>query len=258
MNIKRGLRKSSKAGKPDSAKDRVVSAAKQLRDLTNRLDFSQDVNWVYRPLDYAWLAHVQYIEKHFNPTAQVLLIGMNPGPWGMSQTGIPFGEVNKVRDWLGIDAPIASPKEQHPKRPVLGLACPRKEVSGDRFWSLFQSRFGKPEKFFKGHFVASYCPLAFLSDTGANITPDKLSSSCRAILQEICDQHLVELLRVICPKWLIGVGAWAEQQCLRVASQLSDHQLQVGRIMHPSPASPSANRNWAATVQCQLRDLGVW
>jgi len=42
---------------------------------------------------------------------------MNPGPWGMAQTGVPFGEINAVKDWLGINAEVDKPQKQHPKRP---------------------------------------------------------------------------------------------------------------------------------------------
>ena len=58
---------------------------------------------------------------------------MNPGPWGMVQTGVPFGEVSLVREWLGIDATIRRPKVLHPDRPVEGFLCQRREVSGSRF-----------------------------------------------------------------------------------------------------------------------------
>ena len=35
---------------------------------------------------------------------RVVFLGMNPGPFGMAQVGVPFGEVAAVRDWLRIDA----------------------------------------------------------------------------------------------------------------------------------------------------------
>ena len=104
---------------------------------------------------------------------------MNPGPFGMVQTGIPFGDVRTVTDWLGIADGVSPPPNQHPARPVLGFACTRIEVSGSRFWGLISDRFGTPDRFFAEHFVLNYCPLAFLGDTGRNIPPDKLSGHRR-------------------------------------------------------------------------------
>lgn len=236
----------------------IVAAASQLRDKVGRLDFSSEISWVYNPLQYAWKVHQQYIERHFKPSCEILLVGMNPGPWGMSQTGVPFGEVSKVRDWLGLDAKIDKPHEQHPKRPIEGFDCARKEVSGDRFWGFIAKRFDSPKNFFNRHFVVSYCPLAFMAESGLNITPDKLTNQLRGPLEEICDDHLLQLLQVIGPKWVVGVGAWSEKRCRQVVQRSGQSSITVGRILHPSPASPAANKDWAAVVEGQLKSLGAW
>ena len=34
---------------------------------------------------------------------EAVFLGMNPGLWGMAQTGVPFGTVSLVRDWMGIE-----------------------------------------------------------------------------------------------------------------------------------------------------------
>ncbi len=235
----------------------IIQAARRLRTKVSRLDFSPAIQWVYNPLDYAWEAHRQYISKHFQPSCRVLLLGMNPGPWGMSQTGIPFGEVNMVKDWLGINAPIGQPEVSHPNRPILGLNCSRSEVSGHRFWGFFKQQFGATEKFFADHFVASYCPLAFMSESGANVTPDKLPSRLRLELQTVCDEHLSRLIEIIQPNWVVGVGNWAEERCRGVLEQF-DNAPQLGKILHPSPASPAANLDWPETVRQQLINQGVW
>jgi len=98
---------------------------------------------------------------------------MNPGPFGMAQIGVPFGEIASARDWLGLEGPVGQPRTVNPKRPVEGFACARSEVSGQRLWGLFRARFGAPEAFFAEHFVANYCPLVFF-EGGRNLTPDKL------------------------------------------------------------------------------------
>lgn len=236
-----------------SATDQVIAAARKLARAVSRLEFAPPVTHVYNPLDYAWAAHEQYLRMLPEKGARVLLLGMNPGPWGMTQTGVPFGEVNTVRDWLRIDAPIKRPAHEHPKRRIEGLGCSRSEVSGARLWGLFRERFGTPAKFFCHHFVANYCPLVFLEDSGRNRTPDKLPAAERESVVRLCDEHLAEVVAAVAPKFAVGVGAYAEQCLQRVGCQAT-----VLRILHPSPASPAANRGWAESATKQLVEAGVW
>jgi len=237
----------------------IVKAAKQLSHDACGLNSANFVPWVYNPLDYAWAAHRQYLLKFVRPSCEVLFLGMNPGPWGMAQTGVPFGEINAVKDWLGISGTVGRPEKEHPQRPILGLSCPRSEVSGQRLWGLFRKRFGSPEAFFQRHFVANYCPLVFMEQSARNVTPDKLPAVIREPLESVCDRHLSKLLRLLRPKWLIGVGAWSEACGQRTINSHDDlGEIQLGRILHPSPASPAANRDWAGTVTKQLESLGVW
>jgi len=169
-------------------------------------------------------------------------------------TGVPVGVVASVRDWLGISAPVRPPAHQHPRRPIEGFACARSEVSGTRVWSAAREHFGTPARFFRRAFVANYCPLLFLEASGRNRTPDKLPAHERAPLFEACDAHLRRVLVALEPEWLIGVGAFAEQRGRSVAETLG---LRVGGVLHPSPASPRANRGWAGQAAGQLRDLGI-
>lgn len=227
--------------------EKLVRAVSTLR-------FAAPTAYVYNPLDYARVTHDAYLTRYAKPTCEVLLLGMNPGPWGMVQTGVPFGEVNAVREWLKIDGPIGRPKKEHPKRPVQGLACPRSEVSGERLWGWARATFGTPARFFKRFFVANYCPLAFLEDSGRNRTPDKLPAAEREPLFAACDDALRGLIDHLKPRRVIGVGAFAES---RLRAALATDDPRIGRILHPSPASPAANRDWPATVTRQLAELGV-
>lgn len=220
-----------------------------------RLKFKPPVAHVYHPLDYAWPAHELYLRKFGAGKKRVVFLGMNPGPFGMAQTGIPFGEVAAVRDWMKICTPIGRPAREHPKRPVLGFDCPRSEVSGRRLWGLFAGRFGSPGKFFAGHFVANYCPLAFCEAGGRNQTPDKLPPAERDRLFAICDGHLRRVLDILQPEWLVGIGGFAAERGRLVSENTP---VRVGQILHPSPASPAANRGWAKAVTRQLVELGVW
>src|ERR1035437_1797275 len=188
---------------------RLIAAARRLSAQVDRLKFKPPVTYVYNPLTYAWKAHEEYLRRFGNDRKQVVFLGMNPGPFGMVQTGVPFGEIAAVRDWLGIRTRIEKPRSEHPKRPVLGFDCPRSEVSGRRLWRLFAERFGSPARFFAGHFVANYCPLAFCEASGRNQTPDKLLRAERDRLFAICDEHLRRVLEILQPEWLVGIGGFA-------------------------------------------------
>ncbi len=245
-----------RALKPNAHSLSLIAAAQALSTAVGRLRFAAPVAHCYHPLAYAWAAHAEYLRRFGGGRKRVVFLGMNPGPFGMVQTGVPFGEVTAVRDWLNITAPIQKPAREHPRRPVLGLACPRSEVSGRRLWKLFAERFGAPEQFFAGHFVVNFCPLAFLSATGSNVTPDKLAQAERARLEKPCTAHLRRVLEICEPEWLIGIGAFARKQGELAAAGTG---IRVGQILHPSPASPAANRqDWGKTATRELMALGVW
>src|SRR3954469_4013418 len=140
----------------------LVAAAKRLHQRTSRLTFASPVEYVYMPLDYAWSMARAYLEQFGQGPKEVVLVGMNPGPFGMAQSGVPFGEVNFVRDWMKLEGKIGRPEREHPKRPVTGLACHRSEVSGARLWGAFAQKFADPRQFFRRAFVVNYCPLLFL------------------------------------------------------------------------------------------------
>ena len=242
---------STKDGAFPMTPEKITRAlVKELRTLR----FEPPVDHVYNPLEYAAAAHAQYIQRYGSSPADYVLLGMNPGPFGMVQTGIPFGEIESVRSWLGIDGAIVAPARQHPKRPILGFECTRSEVSGARLWGWAKERFGTPEAFFAQFRVLNYCPLAFLEEGGKNRTPDKLLPQERALLTEICDRALVRYIQFYKPRLVIGIGAYAEK---RAREALAGVEVSIGRILHPSPASPLANRGWAAAAEKQLRDLKV-
>ncbi len=238
----------------DLVAERLVAAAKRLNRAVNSLRFSPPVAYVYNPLSYAWAPHQAYLRRFGCCPKRVVFLGMNPGPFGMVQTGIPFGEVAAVRDWLRLQAVVRAPAREHPHRPVAGFACTRSEVSGRRLWGLFAQRFGSPEHFFAEHVVLNYCPLAFLEAGGRNRTPDKLPASERMALFRCCNQHLRCAVEALDPEWIIGIGDFAFKR----ARELFEHQCHLGKILHPSPACPAANRDWAGCATRQLEALGVW
>ncbi len=226
-------------------------------DLLNEsqpLRFKTPVSYVYNPLEYARTSYIKYLKRYAESPKEIILIGMNPGPWGMVQTGIPFGEVTAVRDWLDIKAPVGTPAQMHPKRPVTGFKCTRSEVSGRRLWGWAQKTFKTPAIFFSRFFVANYCPLMFIEAGGRNRTPNQLRASERKPLLKVCDRALRRTIEQLAPRYVIGVGLFAEERA-RVA--LSQMDVTIGRITHPSPANPKANRGWEAIIEKEFAALGI-
>jgi len=238
----------------DTAQE-LVEAALELAERTAKLKFGPPVAFVYRPLEYAWRAHEAYLRRHGRGEKRVVFLGMNPGPFGMAQTGVPFGEVKAVRDWIGVCAPVDQPERTHPKRPVLGFACQRSEVSGKRLWGWFAQRFGTADNFFKQHFVVNYCPLLFVDEGGRNLTPDKFKGAAAEALFAACDTHLRRVVADVRAEWVVGVGAFAEE---RARQALEGHGVAIARIPHPSPANPAANKDWAGAATKAMLTQGVW
>ena len=237
--------------------DRLVDAARRLGARVGTMRFSPPVTHVYNPLEYAWAGHEAYLRRFGNRQRRVVMIGMNPGPFGMMQTGVPFGEVAAVRDWMGIVAPIRKPAGEHPKRPIDGFGCARSEVSGRRLWGWAAERFGAPESFFADCLVLNYCPLVFLEASGRNFTPERLPAAELAPLQAACDEHLREAITALAPDWVIGIGGWAAKRAAAALSELAEAP-RIDTILHPSPASPLANRGWAPAVDKRLAELGIF
>jgi single-strand selective monofunctional uracil DNA glycosylase len=234
--------------------DRLGSIMTDLVGQLRHLRFGPPVTHVYNPLEYAQESLRQYHTKFAYTPKEIVLLGMNPGPWGMAQTGIPFGEIQAVREWMEIEAPVGTPKKMHPKRPVMGFSCTKREVSGKRLWGWAQKTFQTPQRFFKRFFVANYCPLLFIEGSGRNRTPDQIRAKEQKPLLEICDHALRRTIEYFNPRFVIGVGKFAEKRA-RIA--INNRKVRIGMIAHPSPANPQANRGWESLIVKQLTDLGI-
>lgn len=234
----------------------VVEAARRLRDACEEMSHA-GVPYVYNPLAYAWEAHERYCRAYGSAGDRpAVLVGMNPGPHGMGQTGVPFGDVGWVRDWMGITGRHAQPARPHPKRPVLGFGWTRREPSGSRLYGWASARFGTAEAFFSRFFIVNYCPLLFFGEDGKNLTPPQLRNKVDPRLEAACDEHLLDVLRALRPQYVVGVGGYAEERARRVV-EAGGLAAKVGSVLHPSPASPAANRGWAAQAEAQLSAMGV-
>jgi single-strand selective monofunctional uracil DNA glycosylase len=231
-----------------------VDIASDLSRKLEELRFRPPVDCVYNPLEYACKPYREYLEKYGAGPKETLFVGMNPGPWGMAQTGVPFGEVSAVRDWMGVCAPVEKPKRLHPKRPVDGFGCRRSEVSGKRLWGWARKRFGTAENFFKRFLVLNYCPLMFIGKNGENLTPNVLPKAQRDTVTRECDLALRRYAEFYKPRTVVGIGNFAEE---RARTALEGLPVSIGRIIHPSPASPLANKDWEGDVEKALVRLGV-
>lgn len=232
--------------------DALVGISRELAARVDALRFPS-VAVVYNPLVYARVPHEAYLERWgAKRPREVLMVGMNPGPFGMAQTGVPFGDVAMVRDFLGIEGPVGKPPVEHPRRPIAGFDCHRSEVSGTRFWGWARDRFDTAERFFERTYVANWCPLVFMEESGRNRPPDKLPAAERAPLFQVCNEALAQVAETLRPSLVVGIGSFAEQR----AREALGGEVRIGRILHPSPASPAANNDWPGLVDAQLRALG--
>ena len=231
----------------------VDSISAQLKDVASRLSEAcnrgkkrilkhKSVAHVTNPLDYAWEFHEQFIDKWSEFGATTLLLGMNPGPYGMAQTGVPFGATAMARNILQIEErDVQTPLGAHPKRPIEGLSMERQEVSGTRFWSMLSDHYGSTEAIFSNIFVVNHCPLLILGETGRNVTPVDLPKSTIEPVLRACDRHLKSVVDIMGIETVIGVGNYAKKRAQSVLNGVH-----IDAMWHPSPASPLANRNGGA------------
>ena len=248
--------------------ERLKQAAKHLSaacdEAISKLETSGSVAHATNPLDYAWLHHEQFIEQWGGLGATTLLLGMNPGPWGMAQTGVPFGATHVARDFLRIKAnELSTPANAHPKRPIVGMDLERQEVSGTRLWNLMEELYGSPEATFSNLFVVNHCPLLLLGERGQNITPDKVPKALIEPVLKACDDHLREVVEIMGIARIVGVGKYAEQRARQAFDAgkkghgitASGREIEITTCWHPSPASPLANRNDGADWRENVRNV---
>tara|TARA_A100001037_G_C15100595_1_gene613763 strand:- start:544 stop:1275 length:732 start_codon:yes stop_codon:yes gene_type:complete len=238
--------------------ERMIEASSKLRDdvekFADSLVKEGSVDAVYNPLAYAWEPHRAYLELASGGGAKTLLLGMNPGPHGMGQMGIPFAATSVVRDLLKItNLEVGQPRKPHPKRPISGLDWPKEEVSGTRLWGLLENEYGSAESIFKSVFLLNHCPLMLFSgERATNITPDKITGPTTKALLERCDEHLREVADIMQIERVIGVGRYSEKRALNA---LSGIDISVTTCWHPSPASPLANRNKGEDWKKNVRNV---
>nr|XP_022920875.1 single-strand selective monofunctional uracil DNA glycosylase-like [Onthophagus taurus] len=214
----------------------------------NNLTFSFPVHYIYNPLEYAWEPHSTFVKTYCKGTKDVLFLGLNPGPWGMCQTGIPFGEVNISKEWLKMNGEVEKPKDECPKKQIKGFECHRSEESGKRFYGFFKNLCRTPEAFFKNAFVYNLCPLAFMKKESANITPHELKGQIKKDIENICGKTLVDILKLLDIKIIVALGRYTEKQAIEITQGFQLGHIKVIYMPHPSPRVVG-NNNWAEKAQ---------
>ncbi|CAD1473649.1 unnamed protein product, partial [Heterotrigona itama] len=216
----------------ENVSQQLLSLEQNLVIEVGKITFRSPVEYVYNPLEYAFNIHTMYVEKYCKTAKKILFLGMNPGPWGMVQTGVPFGEINMVRDWLKISGPVGKPAKEQPSRKVTGFQCTRSEVSGKRLWGLFQELCKSPEKFFKH----AYGPEV-------------------ETLHAACDKALEKIINILKVGIVIGIGGYAGKRAQLVV-QASKLPVKVLCLPHPSPRAVN-NKNWSEKATQKLSEFGL-
>ncbi|XP_013171163.1 PREDICTED: single-strand selective monofunctional uracil DNA glycosylase [Papilio xuthus] len=218
-------------------------------DLNNKLEifqFPAAIKCIYNPTIYARHTFEMYVRKYCNTKKSIMFFGMNPGPFGMSQTGVPFGDVSSVREWLGIEGPVGKPPKELETRPVRGFECTRTEISGKRFWGLLKEICGTPEKFFESSFVYNYLNQQWMKTNGCNLTPGDFKVTEMKALYEICDPIFIKVLELYNVQTIIAVGKFCETRAHKAIEAYLPSKgktIKVLYLPHPSPRTVN-NNNW--------------
>ncbi|XP_045776673.1 single-strand selective monofunctional uracil DNA glycosylase [Maniola jurtina] len=238
---------------PNDLSDEFLELADEMNEALNEFNLPPAVKCVYNPSIYARYTFEMYARKYCNTKKKIMFFGMNPGPWGMSQTGVPFGEISSVRDWLGIEGPVNKPPHEIRERPVDGFDCKRTEVSGKRFWGLLKTICGTPENFFKTSFVYNYINQQWMKSNGCNLTPGDFKVSDMEPLYNICDPIFVKILKLYEVEIVVAIGKFCETRAQKaIKKYLPSSSIKILYLSHPSPRSVN-NNNWEQKALEELK-----
>ncbi|CAG9789212.1 unnamed protein product, partial [Diatraea saccharalis] len=192
---------------------KFIDLIDELNSSLELLELPKSIQCIYNPTIYARHTFEKYVCKYCNTKKQIVYFGMNPGPWGMSQTGI----------------------------------------SGKRFWGLFKDLCDTPENFFNTSFVYNYLPQQWMKSNGCNITPADFKMMEMEPLFEICDPIFIRVLELYDVKTIVAIGKFCEVRAHRALKKyLPDHSIQVVYLPHPSPRSVN-NNNWDQKARDHLK-----
>jgi len=136
---------------------------------------------VWNPGLYGEPWHSRF-RRCYPPAARPLvLFGLNPGPYGMAQTGIPFTDIRRLVS--ALPALVAELRNAGKRLEVPGLApvslppylSRTFEASSVRVYRFLERSWGDAERGWREVVAANPCPLLFIdTETGKNRTPADL------------------------------------------------------------------------------------
>ena len=172
------------------------------------------------------------------------MVGMNPGP---VRDGADGRAVRRRRRWCATSSASrgrsGSRRVEHPRRPIAGFDCHRSEVSGTRFWGWARDRFGTAERFFERVYVANWCPLVFMEESGRNVRRTSCPPPSARRSSSVCNEALARVAETLARRSSSASAASPSSGRARRSAT----SVRIGRILHPSPASPAANNDWPAS-----------
>ena len=74
---------------PIDLAEQLMAIEEKLADDLMKLTYEFPVEYVYNPIKHAKDLHYNFLKRYYTEGPKpILFLGMNPGPWGMVQTGI--------------------------------------------------------------------------------------------------------------------------------------------------------------------------
>lgn len=226
------------------------------------------------PTDYCADYFRAYLDRAASGQRPCLVVGMNPSPHGQAQNGVPFGDTPTVRrilaQWLGSvrseGACVMQPNGPYiyggtdltkPLLTIEGLDYGRGEESGRRLWGLLEQLCGSLDAVLERCLLINYCPLVLLDADGRNVTPSSWPRTAAPVraMEAACDAWVREVVSIVKPEIVIGVGEYARQRCDGAVREVVG--LQVVGMRHPSPLAGTAQAWQSIALPILARALGV-
>jgi single-strand selective monofunctional uracil DNA glycosylase len=242
-------------------------AARRFEPMARQL--ARATGWlVLNPGRYGERWHARFRRAYPMSPRPLLVFGLNPGPYGMAQTGVPFTDLKRLesalpglwKDLVASGEPVTRP----------GLAPPSLarhltrtfESSSVRVYRFLERAYGRPELALREVVFVNPCPLLFIDpETGANRTPADLPRALRArkaaelvhAFEELRRATVLEAVAELEPRGAILLGrdvAAAVGEALRAALGARS----VVEWEHPARAVPET---WSRGLADELRKRGL-
>jgi single-strand selective monofunctional uracil DNA glycosylase len=245
-------------------------SARRWQSLAPRIAAS--TGWkIWNPGLYAASWHALFRKEYPASAGCILVFGLNPGPYGMAQTGIPFTDLKRLREHLprlakGLERRGCSlagvglaPRSL---RPYLSRTF---ESSAVRVYRFLSRGWGSAEDGWRSVVVANPCSLLFMDAAGENRTPADLvgavsrrtgSLVAARRLRERCNalRRLAarEAVRVLSPRGVVLLGKDAQRAMQTGIAPLLGPDSILG-WEHPARAVPD---RWAMGLLEEIKRRG--